>query len=173
MISNSDIIFQRRSIRKYKSRKPVHKDLIDHLIKAGMSAPSARNKQPWHFVISQNPKTLDILSERHPYAKMLKDASLAILVCGDKELDDNESYLAQNCAAATQNILLATHACGMGAVWLGVYPREERIKMCREVFDLPQHIIPVALISIGYPDEDKPVNDNFNQEKVHWEKWQG
>jgi nitroreductase len=171
MNKNLEIIFARRSIRKYKKRQVIPQTAIEFILNAGMCAPSARNKKPWQFIVCQNPQTLDILSERHPYAQMLKDASLAILVCGDKSLDDNESYLLQNCAAAAQNILLATHASELGAVWLGIHPREERILMCKEIFELPDFILPIALISIGIPNEEKPKNNRFDETKVKWEKW--
>lgn len=171
MKNDADLLFSRRSIRKYKGRSPISSETVKYIIEAAMCAPSARNMQPWHFVLTQDHHILDVLSERHPYAKMLKEASLAIIVCGDKRVDDNESYLLQNCAVATQNLLLAAHACELGAVWLGVHPREERIKMCREIFSLPDYIMPVALISVGYPDEKKSRNDNYESYKVHWDKW--
>ncbi len=168
---HSELIFRRRSIRKYAKRQVIDEVTVLHLLNAGMCAPSARNKQPWQFIVINDTAILDVLSERHPYGKMLKEASLAILVCGDKGIDDNDSYLLQNCAAATQNILLTAHAEGLGAVWLGIHPREERMQMCRELFSLPECIMPVALISIGIPDEEKLANNNFERLKVHWNKW--
>lgn len=170
-MKNTEILFARRSIRKYKERQEIPNSTIEFILNAGMCAPSARNNQPWQFIVCQNPETLNVLSERHPYGKMLKEASLAILVCGDKSIDETESYLLQNCSAATQNILLAAHAVELGAVWLGIHPREERIQMCKEIFELPDFIMPVALISIGIPDEEKPKNSRFDEAKVKWEKW--
>ncbi len=172
MKTNTDILFSRRSIRKYKNRERVPEDVVQYILSAAMSAPSARNTQAWQFIVTQNHDILNTLSERHPYAGMLKEASLAILVCGDKRAEENEIYLVQNCSAATQNILLAAHGQGLGAVWLGVNPREERMNMCREVFNLPDYVIPVALISIGYPGEKKDINKNYSSSKVHWDKWQ-
>jgi len=115
--------------------------------------------------------TLDELSEVHPYGKMLKDATLAILLYGDKTIDNMDSYLIQNCSAATQNILLAAHSNGLGAVWLGVHPREERMSGIIKYFNLPEHILPISLISIGYPAETIEKPQRFNSDKVHFEKW--
>ena len=122
-MNTTTAILQRRSIRKYID-KPVPKEYVDELLKAAMYAPSARNSRPWAFIISDERPILDGLSELHPYAKMLKEATLAILVCGDLSIDKEIGYLAVNCAAATQNILLSACANGLGSVWLGVYPRE-------------------------------------------------
>ena len=163
-------ILTRRSIRKYTSEE-VHEDVIHQLLDAGMHAPTARNIQPWHFVVVTERKILDNLSVAHPYAKMLKRATLAILVCGDKKLQEAEGYIVQDCSAATQNILLAAHASGLGAVWLGMFPREERINKVSELLDIPDHILPVSLISIGYPDEAKEAPDRFKKEKIHWNKF--
>lgn len=166
-----DCLLNRRSIRKYKD-KIVSKEIIDIILEAAMYAPSARNLQPWHFVVIAKKEMLNKLSEVHPYAKMLKEAPMAILVCGDQSIDENVGYLAQNCAAATQNILLAAHDLGLGSVWLGVYPREPRIQAMKELFNLPEHVLPISLIAIGYPDEEKPRPERFIPERVHYEGWQ-
>nr|NQU92686.1 nitroreductase family protein [Bacteroidota bacterium] len=115
-------ILNRRSIRKYIT-KPVEPEKTDQLLEAAMYAPSARNYRPWHFIVVDERKKLDDLSELHPYAKMLKEAPLAIVVCGDKSIEKEEGYLAINCSAATQNILLSAFDLGLGSVWLGLYPR--------------------------------------------------
>ena len=171
MKSKTDILFERRSIRKYQENKPVSDEKLKHILEAAMCAPSARNYQPWHFIITHTRQTIDTLAEVHPYGKMLKAATMAILICGDSDLEKTESYILQDCAAATQNLLLAAHGVGLGGVWLGVHPREERMDAMKKVFDLPENIIPVALISLGYPAEEKPRNDNYNQERVHIDKW--
>ncbi len=160
-------ILTRRSIRKYKD-KPVDNDLIHKLLEAAMYAPSARNTQSWTFVVIDKRNLLDELSVIHPYAKMLRQAPLAILVCGDKQLESNEAYLSINCAAATQNILLAAHSFGLGTVWLGVYPREERMKSIITLLKLPEENIPVSLIAIGWPDESIPRPERFCKEKIHF-----
>ena len=163
-------ILTRRSIRKYTD-KTISDDLIRNLVEAGVHAPSARNIQPWHFIVVTERAMLDKLAIAHPYAKMLKQATLAILVCGDKQLQEAEGYIVQDCSAVTQNILLSAHALGLGAVWLGMFPREERIKAVSKLLEIPGHILPVSLISIGYPDEHKEAPDRYKTEKIHFNKF--
>ena len=167
-----DAIITRRSIRKYKNIL-IENSTVLELLKAGMYAPSARNVQPWYFVYTDKRDKLDELSEIHPYAKMLKEASLAILVCGDLEIEKTFSYIIQDCSAATQNILLAATDIGLGSVWLGIQPREDRIQNMKSYFNLPDHIIPVSLIAIGYPDEIKPTPERFIKERVKYNNWIG
>jgi len=166
-------IITRRSIRKFTT-EPIKTEIIEKLLEAAMYAPSARNTQAWVFDIINERSLLDELSVVHPYAKMLKQAPLAILVCGDKKLEENEAYLSINCAAATQNILLAAHSFGLGSVWLGVYPREERIKDISTLMKLPADIFPVSLVAIGMPDEISPHPQRFYKEKIIYnDKWNG
>ncbi|HOY32933.1 MAG TPA: nitroreductase family protein [Bacteroidales bacterium] len=160
-------IITRRSIRKF-SGEPVDEQLTDKLLRAAMYAPSARNTLAWNFVVINNRGLLDTLSEIHPYAKMLRQAPLAILVCGDKDLEKDEAYLSINCAAATQNILLAAHSCGLGSVWLGVYPRWERMESIGNLLKLPEDNIPVSLIAIGWPDEKPSQPERFFRNKIHY-----
>lgn len=162
-----EAIFSRRSIRKYKD-KPVEKEMILKLLEAGMYAPTARNTRAWHFVVIENRGMLDHLALLHPYAKMLHEAPLAILACGDRRLEKEEGYLAINCAAATQNILLAAHESGLGSVWLGVYPRSERMNQLAGYLRLPEYLMPVALIAIGWPNENRPYPERFEKEKISW-----
>jgi len=163
-------LLTRRSIRKYTSQA-IPEEIIKKLLNAGMHAPTARNLQPWHYVIIDKREMLDKLSIAHPYAKMLKEATLAILVCGDKHIQEAEGYIIQDCSAATQNIMLAAHTLGLGSVWLGMYPREERMQKVSGLLDIPDHILPVALIAIGYPDEQKDAPDRYKTERVHWNKF--
>jgi len=165
-----EAIITRRSIRKFE-QKPVPAELVDQLLKAGMFAPSAKNYRPWHFIVINERTKLDELSNLHPSAKMLKTATLAILVCGDRTLDPMDGYLAINASAATQNILLAAHQLGLGSVWIGVFPREERIAELTTYFNFPENILPVNLIAIGWPGEERPVPERFEAEKVHYNKW--
>lgn len=169
-MSLHDLILSRRSIRKF-SESPIEPETINRLLEAAMYAPSARNYQPWHFVVIQERSRLDKLSEIHPYAGMLKTATAAILVCADKNLESNDSYNAQNAAAATHNILLSAHDAGLGSCWLGVYPREERMKNISEFVELPGNILPVSLIALGYPAEEKTHPDRFLPERIHYERW--
>jgi nitroreductase len=165
-----EAILTRRSIRKFKSQ-PISEDLIEKILRAGMQAPSARNKQPWHFVVIRNRELLDKISVVHPYAYMLKEAPLGILICGDSKIEITIEYLIQDCSAATQNMLLAAHNFGLGAVWLGIYPREPRIKALRELLSLPEHIIPISMIAVGYPNEKKSPENRFKPERIHYDKW--
>jgi nitroreductase len=165
-----DGIFTRRSIRKYTNQE-VSKDQINTLVKAGMYAPSARNQQPWHFMVITDQKLLNQVREVHPYAKMLSEARIAILVCGDEELELSKGYWVVDFSAATQNILLAAHGLGLGAVWLGLHPREERKNDIRKLFNLPNHIQPLSLIAVGYPDETKETPDRFIPNRIHFNAW--
>ncbi|MCX7797224.1 MAG: nitroreductase family protein [Melioribacter sp.] len=163
-------ILTRRSIRKFEN-KEIAEELIIKLLEAAMYAPSARNTQPWHFVVINDRKKLDEIPRLHPYADMCYDAPLAIMVCGDLNLEPLEGYIAINCAAATQNLLLAAHDLGLGAVWLGVYPRKERMEKLSKFFGLPSNIIPVSLVAIGYPAENKEKPERFNPERIHYNSW--
>ncbi len=160
-------IITRRSIRKFID-KPVDDQMTGKLLEAAMYAPSARNTQAWSFVVINKRELLDKLSVIHPYAQMLKKAPLAILVCGDKNLEKNEAYLSINCSAATQNILLCAHSLGLGSVWLGVYPRNERMEPIANLLNLPADNMPVSLIAIGWPDEQPPHPERFFKEKIHY-----
>ncbi len=136
-----------------------------------MYAPSARNQQPWHFIVIDDKQLFQRIMKVHPYAGMLAGASVAVLVCGDEHLELSKGYWAVDCAAATQNILLAAYAIGLGAVWLGVYPRVERQRGIKEIFQLPDHIHPFSLISIGYPAEKKAFPDRYKEERIRWNGW--
>ncbi|OFX83820.1 MAG: NADH dehydrogenase [Bacteroidetes bacterium GWF2_33_16] len=163
-------IITRRSIRKYTNQK-VNSDQVQTLIKAGMYAPSAQNQQPWHFIVITDQVILAKIATIHPYAKMLTEAPLGIMVCGDETLELSTGYWVVDCSAATQNILLAAHGLGLGAVWLGLHPREERKQAIRDLFKLPKHIQPLSLISIGYPNEHKHTPDRFKPERIHYNIW--
>jgi nitroreductase len=165
-----DAILTRRSIREYDD-KEVESDKRHLLLKAGMQAPSANNYQPWHFIVIDERQILDQIPTFHPYSTMLKQAPFAIAVCGDQRIEDNIGYLALNCAAATQNILIAAHALSLGAVWLGIYPRTERITKLSNLLKLPEHVIPISLIAVGYPAEEKPTVDRFQNKRIHINSW--
>lgn len=165
-----EAIVSRRSIRKFETR-PVPQEFVDQLLKAAMYAPSAKNYRPWHFLVINERTKLDELSNLHPSAKMLKTASLAILVCGDRNLDPMDGYLAINASAATQNILLAAHELGLGSVWIGVFPREERVDELVSYFNFPENILPVNLIALGWPGEERPIPERVEPEKIHYNNW--
>jgi nitroreductase len=165
-----EAILSRRSIRKY-IKKPISNILIKEFLKIGMSAPSAGNEQPWHFIVIKDPKILIDITTFHPHANMLKQAATAILVCCDKKLEKHEGMGIQDCSAATENILIAVQARGWGAVWLGVYPREKRMIGLRKLLNIPENVIPFSLISIGYPTEQKNQTNRYNDSRVHYDKW--
>ena len=167
-----DFIFRRRSIRKYETRD-IPDSMITDLLEAAMAAPSAVAKDPWHFLVVRQRKRLDKIVEVLPNGQMLRQAPVAIVACGDinraniKEL----SYLLQDVSAAVENILLAASALGLGSCWLGMHPRPERLEGIRGLFSLPDNIIPVCGIALGWPAEEQPSRTRFNPERVHLEKW--
>ncbi|MDH7506969.1 MAG: nitroreductase family protein [Candidatus Thermoplasmatota archaeon] len=165
-----EAILTRRSIRKY-IKKPIPDEIIKDLLTAAMSAPSAGNEQPWHFIVINNTQILCEIPTFHNHAQMLKEAAVGILVCCDKSLEKHEGMGVQDCSAATENILIAAQAKGLGAVWLGVYPRKERINGLRKLLNIPDHVIPISLVSIGYPAEQKPKEERYNESRIHYNRW--
>lgn len=165
-----EAIHTRRSIRKYDD-KPVPDDAIRALLAAAMSAPSACNLQPWQFVVVTERRLLEAIPSINPYAAMAKEAPLGILVCGDTSLEQYPGYWVIDCAAASQNLLLAAHALGLGAVWTGAYPRPERMDGYRRLLQLPANVMPHALIVVGYPAESPPPQDRYREDRVHHNGW--
>jgi nitroreductase len=165
-----DCILTRRSIRKYTEQE-ISGARIEQLLEAAMHAPSAQNQQPWHFIVIRERKMIDTIADRHSYAKMLYNANKVILICGDTDKEISKGYWPVDCSAATQNLLLAAHALGLGAVWLGVHPMEDRKTMLRELFSLPDNIQPFALVSLGYPAEERSATGRFKKERIHYDKW--
>jgi nitroreductase len=165
-----EAIFARRSIRKY-SGESISDEQVELLLKAAMYAPSAVNKQPWHFVVFRDAETKKNIVAFHPNASMLVGADTGILVCYDENLQHDAGYGPVDCGAATQNILLAAQASGLGAVWVGIYPRQNRIESIHKLFSLPSNIKPFSIVSLGYPGEKKSFPERFNRERIHYEKW--
>lgn len=166
-------IFTRTSIRKF-TNEPVEKEKIELMLRAAMSAPSACNKQPWEFIAVTDEKTLNELGEKLPYAKMLIGARLAFIVAGNlaKALEgQGQIHWIDDCSAATENILLAARSLGLGAVWTAVYPGEDKINTVREIFALPETVIPLNVIPVGYPAENPQPKDKFKPENIHYNKW--
>jgi nitroreductase len=166
------LFLSRRSIRKYHD-KDIPSDIVEALLKAAMSAPSARATDPWRFIIVKEASTRAEIAKGLPNGAMLEQAPLGIVICGEiaKACDSQISYMLQDCSAAIENILLAAHALGLGACWLGVHPKEERMAHIVKTLNLPQGIIPVSCIAIGYPAESKEARTRYNTEFVHYEKW--
>jgi nitroreductase len=165
-----EAIFSRRSVRIYTA-KPVSHQVLHDVLKAAMSAPSAGNERPWHFIVLTDRAVLDEIPKFHPYSAMLKHAQVAILVCGELTLERHAGYWVLDCAAATQNMLLAAHAKGLGAVWCGIYPTEDRIRNLRRLLKLPEHVVPFSLVPLGFPAETKEVHDRFDRLRVHENRW--
>ena len=167
-------ILNRKSVRHFTSRT-VSKDTLLKIVKAGMAAPTAVNMQPWSFVIVTEREILDKLANELPYAKMLFSAPSAIIVCALPESAFHEKpleYSIIDCSAATENILLACEAMGLGAVWTAVYPQEPRIKTVRTILNIPEKIIPLNVIPIGYPTGEDLPKDKWKPEKIKWQKWE-
>ncbi len=165
-----EALHTRRSIRKYQDR-PVSEELIRKVIAAAAMAPSARNAQPWQFVVIDDRELLGEIPRTCPHASMVRHAPLAILICGDLDLEKSEGYWPQDCAAAAENLLLAAHALGLGAVWCGVYPREPRMEGLRQLLGLPERVIAHSLIVLGYPAEQPNSDDRYRPERVHRNGW--
>lgn len=167
-----DNIMTRTSVRRFTA-EPISKDTVELLLRAGMAAPTAVNKQPWEFVVVTERDVLDSLMNVHPYSN-LETATAAIVVCGNmqKTLEGAaRDYWVQDCSAATENILLAAHACGLGAVWCGVYPDADRLPAVKRVLNLPGYIIPLNIITMGHPAADAEPKDKWNPENIHFQRW--
>lgn len=170
--SISDIM-TRASVRSYSSR-PVSEGCVDTLLRAAMAAPTAGNKQPWRFVVLRDRQTLDRIGEDFKSMSMMKKAAVAIVVCGDTTATfpgEGREYWVQDASAATENLLLAAHALGLGAVWCGVYPLSERVAALSDMLGLPSGIIPLNCIAIGYPEGDTEPKDKWKPEYIHYERW--
>jgi nitroreductase len=168
-----NFIFGRRSIRKYVPGDVSEAD-VTAILEAGMAAPSAVARDPWRFVVVRDQAVRERILEKMPHARMLAQTPVGIIVCGDIEAahDHQLSFLLQDCSAAIENMLLAAHVLGLGACWLGIHPREERISHVQRVLGLPSNIIPVSGICIGHPGETKEPRTRFNPDYVRYERWQ-
>lgn len=163
-------IYLRKSVRRYKEYK-VEKRKIDEMLKAGMQAPSATNERPWEFIVIESTPMLIKLSNVTPYSKMIEKASHAIIVACDMNKLKMEYYWQQDMAACVQNMLLEAVTQDIGAVWIGIAPCEENIKNVKELIELPENIVPFAIVSIGYPLQKVEAVSRFEPERIHNEKW--
>jgi nitroreductase len=173
MIGVLDYIFQRRSIRRYH-QQPVEEEKLVQLLQAGMAAPSASNTRPWEFVIITKDETIGRLREVLQYGKFYAPA--AIIVCANPNLDSIKKpssfdYWVQDCSAATQNILVAAAGLGLGTCWLGIYPREQRVQVVREIAGLPETVTPLNVIYVGYPAEEKESRSQYDPARIHRERY--
>lgn len=166
------VIHSRKSVRDYTGRS-IGKEQLDEILRAGMAAPTAVGKQPWSFIAITDRGTLDMLQDGLPYAKMLDKAGAAIVVCAipEKAYEQKVELAVIDSACASENILLAAEALGLGAVWTAAYPYNDRMDFVRETLNIPDNVIPLNVIPIGYPTAaDKP-KDKFKPENIHWERW--
>jgi nitroreductase len=166
------IIGGRTSVRAF-TPQVITPEQITCLLRAAMAAPSSKNRQPWHFVVVTQAAVRQALAAQLPYAKMLRDAPLSVVVCGDTEVHTGEAAISwvMDCSAATENLLLAAAATGLGAVWTGVYPYEDRITAVRKALALPENIVPLNVIAVGHPARLPAVKDKWKPERIHYEQW--
>ncbi|WP_428569085.1 MAG: nitroreductase family protein [Solidesulfovibrio sp. DCME] len=160
----------RRSVRAYTA-DPVTDAQVEEILRCGMQAPSACNQQPWQFVVVRDKETLAKVGGINPYAAYAKNAPVAILVAGDLSLEKCGGYWIEDTSACAQNMLLAAHALGLGAVWTGIYPLPERVEAFRALLAMPENVTPMALLVIGHPAEQPAPQDRYRPERVHREKW--
>jgi nitroreductase len=165
-----EAIFTRRSVRKFTG-VPASADNVNTILRAGSYAPSAHNHQPWHFVVIRASATLEAIAAGHPYAKMMPQAGCCIVVCGDKERQGTVGFLVEDCSAAIQNMLLAAHGLGLGAVWCGLYPVPELTRLIGGLLHLPESVIPIGMIAVGHKLEERTTDERFDPGRVHLETW--
>mgnify|MGYP001027719194 CR=1 FL=1 len=168
-------IYSRKSVRSFID-KEIEEEKVEKLLKAAMAAPSAMNKQPWEFIVIDDSDTLEKLGSIKKGAAMVKDCSLAIVVCGNlKKTGEiyNNDYWIQDCSAATENILLSAHSMKLGAVWTEVYNSKlELVAKVRQILSLPEHIVPLNTIAIGYPNTlNEESNVKYSKDKIHYNQW--
>ena len=162
-----NVIFGRRSIRRFTAR-PIPEESIEKILASGFAAPSASNKEPWEFIVVTERSLLDEVPSYHQYAAMLREAPVGIVCCGNTKYENRIDYLQQDVAAAIQNMLLTIHDLGLGGVWLGVYPVKERVAGVRKTFSIPEEVIPVGIIALGFPAENKsPHTPTLLEGRVH------
>ncbi len=166
------VIHQRKSVRNYTG-EAVDVATLEELVRAGMAAPTAVNMQPWEFVIVSSPEKMKELADALPYGKMLKKAGGAIVVCAlpKKAFQEKAEFAILDATCATENILLAVEALGLGGVWVSTYPEPERMDAARRALGIPEDVIPLNVVAVGHPVGTERPKDKFKPEKIHWEKW--
>lgn len=165
-----DIIKKRRTIRQYTG-EVVTDEQIRTLLELGFAAPSAHNFQPWHFIVIKDKEVIEKIAGFHPYAKMLPKAGCAIVACGDHEKQPMDGFIIEDTSAAIQNMLIGAESMGLSTVWCGIYPMEELVTPFRATLNIPEDVIPVGMVVVGHGDEEKPSNERYIEEKVHFNKW--
>lgn len=173
--STYEDIMTRTSVRSYTS-DPVSKELVDTILRAAMAAPSAGNKQPWRFVVVDDRAILDFIADNYNTMTMARKAPLAVILCGDLTATfegEGVEYWVEDVSASAENLLLAAHASGLGAVWCGIYPLSERVAGFSRLLKLPENIIPMACVCIGHPDGNPTPKDKWKPENIHYNTWDG
>jgi nitroreductase len=165
-----EALLGRRSIRRFAGRE-VSEPELKRILEAGMAAPSAGNQQPWRFVVLSEPRVKADIAALSPHAAALAEAPLGIVVCGDLDAEKHAGYWIQDCSAAVENMLLAAHAIGLGAVWLGFYPREERWRGAQRVLGIPERVVPLAVLALGPPAEQKGPANRYEDSFIHFNRW--
>lgn len=165
-----EAILKRHSTRTYTDQ-PISEEIIEKIMHAAMSAPSAMNARPWHFIVITDPQKMAAVTEIHPYSGMMLEAQCAILVCGDQSAETLPEFFQQNCAAATENILIAATDLGLGCVWVGLYPDERYRTDFKTLFELPDNIEPFALVPLGYPHQPLKSSNRLDSSRVHRNIW--
>lgn len=163
-----DNIMTRVSVRHYSDKK-IEQEKIDTILKAAMAAPSGMNKQPWEILVVTDEQKLKNIVEVAPNARYSQDAPLVIIVCGDRNV--SEELWMQDCCAVTENVLLAAHALDLGAVWCMSYPLQEIVVGVQKLFNLPENVVPLSIIPIGYPLEKQQPKQKYNVKKIHINGW--
>ena len=163
-----DAIFHRISVRKYRDI-PVEQEKITTMLRAAMAAPSACNQQPWEYYVVTNKEKIEELSHASPYASCAKDSPIVFVPCYRKTKGiAAPAYLVIDMSASVENLLLEADALGLGAVWMGIAPEKERMEAVRKVIQLPEELGAFALIPCGYPAEERPQQDRYEESRVHY-----
>jgi nitroreductase len=163
-----DLIYSRQKVRDFTDA-PVSNEQVEALLKAAMAAPSVQDRRPWHFVVVRKREMLESLARVHKYAYMLARAQVAIVVCGDQKVSDK--YWVEDGCVATQNLLLAAKALGLGGVWISIYPKKKHQKAVRETLDIPDRMGVLCILAIGMPAKKEQIGTKFDSERVHHEMW--
>ncbi|MFH0799003.1 MAG: nitroreductase family protein [Pseudomonadota bacterium] len=166
------VIMNRKSVRNFTG-EGVGREALDQLLRAGMAAPTAVNRQPWSFVVVTDRQTLNALNDGLPHAQMLDKAGAAIVVCAHpaRAFQESLEYAIIDTSNASENILLAAEALGLGALWTVVYPDKARMEFVRKALQIPDEAIPLNVIPIGHPTGADMPKDKYKAENIHWEKW--
>ena len=166
-------IMTRVSVREFTGEK-ISQEQLDTLLRVAMAAPSAINKQPWAFIVVTEEEKIAALGKALPYSRCSNKPAVAIIPCGDLSKaipGEMANFWINDVSAATENLLLAAHAMGLGAVWTGLHPDMNRAKMVQEMLGLPEHIIPLCVVPVGVPAEKPEIKDKYVPENIHYNAW--